>query len=359
MPKDISSNINLNINKDDNSVNDFIYCWDQFKKRPNKLTLFNTYVTSKFKEMTDELFIDKNTFSEVLPDENGYSINDKVLAKISNDVFVSFVVIDRNIEDSVTTDLLFLYKEEKSLEKIQELITKLEDCLVDFSDDEMIISNLNTLQISNNSSLEIEPIHKAETEECTESFYNSQTFKEINKVIKKIKKSDRGLSVFYGERGTGKTSIINYLADKLDRQIIFIPNNYIDHTINHPEFKRFLRKYNRPIIIIDDCEMIFNEVFNRSNITVNNLLQLIDGFLANQIDVNIVTIFNVDDWSEIDHSLVECNNLHGIVKFNYLSEKESEDLSVHLESKTKYKEKCKLIDIIKNKQIKETKKIGF
>jgi putative ribosome biogenesis GTPase RsgA len=52
----------------------------------------------------------------------------------------------------------------------------------------------------------------------------------------KIKKSEKGLSVLWGERGTGKTSIINYLADKLDRIVIFIPNNLIEHTINNPDF---------------------------------------------------------------------------------------------------------------------------
>jgi len=328
MSKNIDSSINLNINKDDNTINDFIYCWDQFKSRPNRLTLFNTYSTEKFKEFTDDIFSSKNFFSEVIPEEDGYSINDKILAKINNE--------------------------------IQELITKLDDCIVDFSDEDEVVSNLNTLQISNNSTLEVESLHNIKIDiDCVESYYNSQTFKELNKLTKKIKKSDKGLSVFYGERGTGKTSIIKYLSEKLDRQIIFIPNNYLEHTINHPEFKRFLRKFHKPVLVIDDCEMVFNEVFNRSNITVNNLLQLVDGFLSDEINVNLVTIFNVDDWSEIDHSLIECNNLHGIVKFNYLSEKEAEDLSTHLENKTKYKDKCKLIDIIKNKQIKETKKIGF
>lgn len=360
MSKNIDSSINLNINKDDNTINDFIYCWDQFKSRPNRLTLFNTYSTEKFKEFTDDIFSNKNFFSEVIPEEDGYSINDKILAKINNEIFLSYVIVDRNREDSVTTDLLFIYKEEKNLEKIQELITKLDDCIVDFSDEDEVVSNLNTLQISNNSTLEVESLHNIKIDiDCVESYYNSQTFKELNKLTKKIKKSDKGLSVFYGERGTGKTSIIKYLSEKLDRQIIFIPNNYLEHTINHPEFKRFLRKFHKPVLIIDDCEMVFNEVFNRSNITVNNLLQLVDGFLSDEINVNLVTIFNVDDWSEIDHSLIECNNLHGIVKFNYLSEKEAEDLSTHLENKTKYKDKCKLIDIIKNKQIKETKKIGF
>ena len=83
----------------------------------------------------------------------------------------------------------------------------------------------------------------------------------------------------------------------------------IDSTINNPEFKRFIRRYQNPILIIDDCEMMFSETYNRSNILVNNLLQLIDGFLSDSIQANVITIFNVDDVDEIDHSLLDCNNL--------------------------------------------------
>ena len=40
--------------------------------------------------------------------------------------------------------------------------------------------------------------------------YNQKTFKSVNKLIKKIKTSHKGLSVLWGEKGTGKTNVINY-----------------------------------------------------------------------------------------------------------------------------------------------------
>lgn len=92
---------------------------------------------------------------------------------------------------------------------------------------------------------------------------------------------------------------------------------------------------------------------------VNNLLQLVDGFLSDSIEVNIITLFNVDDESEIDHSLLECNNLIDIVSFDYLTDKEADDLATHLGDKTKFKNKSKLIDIVKKKQTSQIKKIGF
>jgi hypothetical protein len=86
---------------------------------------------------------------------------------------------------------------------------------------------------------------------------------------------------------------------------------------------------------------------------------MVDGFLSDSMEVNIITIFNVDDESEIDHSLLECNNLIDVVKFEELSEEESNELSKHLGQDKKYKNKNKVIDIIKKRKSKSVKDIGF
>jgi SpoVK/Ycf46/Vps4 family AAA+-type ATPase len=205
----------------------------------------------------------------------------------------------------------------------------------------------------------MEPVDTKIDLDSIDLFYTEKTFSKVDKILKSIKKSNKGLSVLYGERGNGKTSIINYIASKLDRVVIFIPNNLIEQTINNPDFRKFIKKHHKPIIIIDDCEMLLNELFTKSNIFVNNLLQMVDGFLSDSMEVNIITIFNVDDESEIDHSLLECNNLIDVVKFEELSEEESNELSKHLGQDKKYKNKNKVIDIIKKRKSKSIKDIGF
>jgi ATP-dependent 26S proteasome regulatory subunit len=190
-------------------------------------------------------------------------------------------------------------------------------------------------------------------------YYNESTLKGVNKLIKTIRKSDKGLSIFYGPRGSGKTSMINNISDKLDRILIFIPNNLIESTINNPDFKKFLMKHPKPVIVLDDCEVIFNDVYYKSNVVVNNLLQMIDGFISDSIDLNVIIIFNTDDDSDIDQSLLECNNLHDVIEFEYLDEEESNELAIHIGSKKKYKNKTKLIDIIKKRNRDENKKVGF
>jgi SpoVK/Ycf46/Vps4 family AAA+-type ATPase len=130
----------------------------------------------------------------------------------------------------------------------------------------------------------------------------------------------------------------------------------VDNTINNSEFRRFLKRYTRPIIIIDDCEMLFNEYYAKSNTFTTNLLQMVDGFLSDSIEVNVITIFNTDREDDIDHSLLEANNLLRVIEFECLSEDESFELSEHLGHKKPIKNKSRVLDIIRNNKTSKYKK---
>lgn len=352
--KDNNITLSLNINKDDSNINDFLYCWQQFNKRPNKITIHTTYSTKLFQSYIESKIKDKNTFTEIIPDEEGLIINDKMLIKISNDIYLSYIIVDKEMDSSIVSDVVFYHKSEQNLSNIQDIIDGLNKCMVDFCEEESY--NLNTISFSQNG-LDIEPISIDDDFDNFDLYYNNKTIKNINKVIKKIKKNDKGLVILNGERGTGKTSTISYIADNLDRIVIFIPNNLIDQTINNSDFRKFLKKYQKPVLVIDDCEMIFNEYFAKSNMIVNSLLQIIDGFIYN--DVTVITIFNVDDESEIDHSLLESNNLIDVINFDYLEPEEATELSATLKNSKKYKSKTKLVDVIKKKNQSNQKHIGF
>jgi len=268
-------------------------------------------------------------------------------------------LLDRESDSSFIHEISFYFKSyQDDSELVDEISNTLSDCQVDFDDEEESGCKLNTIYIAP-TGLEVEPISRINLDDNTELYYNEKTMKSVNKLCKTIKKSDKGLSILYGERGTGKTSIISYISDRIDRIVIYIPNSLLEATLNNSDFRSFLKKYHKPIIVIDDCEMIFNELFTKSNIYVNNLLQMVEGLLSDSIQVNIITIFNVDDETEIDHALLDSNSLLDVIEFEYLSEEESNDLSKHLNHSKKYKNKAKLVDIIKKTNSKEYKKIGL
>lgn len=349
------SGVNLNIDKDDYHLNDYLVCWEKFGHRPNKILIHNTYSGKLFDEVITKYVIEKNVFTEVIPDTEELIINDKLFIKLDEGCYISYIVADRLSESSFIDSVSFYYA--NGYEKVQDFIDELNDCVLDYEDDDS--NKLNTIGISLNG-LEIEPIslHNIDLDNV-DNYYNTETFRRVEKAVKQIKKSDKGLTVFYGERGSGKTSIINYISSKLDRIVIFIPNNMIDHTINNPEFRKFIKKYDKPVLVLDDCEIAFTENYGRSNMFTSNLLQMVDGFLSDSINCNIVTIFNIDDEEEIDPSLLECNNLIDVIEFEMLTDEESNLLAKHIQSNKKYKNKTKLIDIIKKRSNKKGFEIGF
>ena len=305
--------------------------------------------------MITKYVIEKNVFTEVIPDTEELIINDKLFIKLDEGCYISYIVADRLSESSFIDSISFYYA--NGYEKVQDFIDELNDCVLDYEEDDS--NKLNTIGLSLNG-LEIEPIslHNIDLDNV-DNYYNTETFRRVEKAVKQIKKADKGLTVLYGERGSGKTSIINYISSKLDRIVIFIPNNMIDHTINNPEFRKFIKKYDKPVLVLDDCEIAFTENYGRSNMFTSNLLQMVDGFLSDSINCNIVTIFNIDDEEEIDPSLLECNNLIDVIEFEMLSDEESNLLAKHIQSNKKYKNKTKLIDIIKKRSNKQGFEIGF
>ena len=357
MEKKVKSKINININKDDSELNDFLYCWSEFKSRPNKIIIYNTYLREPFINIINEYSVDKNRFTEVIPSTESLIINDKILEKINDGLYISYLVLDRINENSIINDVVFFFKDDEQLELVNQLIEQLDTCIFDLETKDSDV-NFNTISITQNG-IDLEPSELLELDEEVDYYYNTKTLKNINKLIKLIKKSNKGLSLLYGDRGTGKTSIINYLNKKLSKMVIFIPNNMIDTTINNPEFKSFIRKYPNSVLVIDDCEVIFNQLFNKSNTFVNNLLQLVDGPLSDSFKLNIVMLFNLNDEDEIDQSLIDCNNLLDVIEFDLLEIESSNELAKHINSRNKYKNKTKLIDIIKKRIPVEIKKIGL
>ena len=348
------TNLKININKDDSGLNDFLYLWDIFKTRPNKVLIHGTF---DFKET--ENFFDQyekvNKFTEIICLETDDIINDKVLLKSNESVYISYIAVDKLTESAVISDITIYYSSSEDADEVNEIIKSVSEYQV--IDDSEEGHNLNVVSLSNNS-IELEEIKYDDIDiDNIEEYYSKQTFKDLSKWLKKSKKQQSGLSILYGKRGTGKSSAIKYLATKLDRNLIFVPNNLVDLTINSSDFSKFLRKHENPILILDDCEMIFNEFFTKSNIIANNLMQLVDGLLSNKL--SIITIFNVEDKSEIDHNLIECNNLIDIIEFTDLSNSEANQLSELLGYKQKHKNDIRLLDLIKNTKSDNKKRLGF
>lgn len=350
------SHLKININKDDSGLNDFLYLWDIFGSRPNKVLIHGTFLLTETENYLNKFEVE-NKFTEIICIESDDIVNDKVLSKCDDTVFLSYIAVDKLTDNAVISDITIYYKSKENTDVVNDVIKKISEFqLVEESESDY---NLNTITLNSNK-IELEQLTTDDIEvENIEDYYSKQTFKNLTKWQKKIKKQKNGLTIFYGKRGTGKSSTIKYLSTVVKRPLIFIPNNLVDLTINSSDFVKFLQKYKNPILILDDCEMIFNEFFTKSNLISNNLLQLVDGLISSKLNISIITIFNLEDNNEIDHNLMDCNNLLDIIEFTDLSNTEANQLSELLGYKQKHKNDIRLLDLLTNNKSINKKRVGF
>lgn len=342
----------ININKDDSSLNDFLFLWSEFGTRPNKIFLHGEFSKDLLSQIDG--FDNVNVFQEISFEPDSDIQNDKSMSKISNSIYLSYVILDKLV-DSVLTDLTIYYKSNSDLESCQLLVEQFSEFILEKSNLEN--SNFWIASLSQ-SGLEMVNLSNETKSKDIQLYYQKNTWKQSKKVIKRLQKSENGLVIFVGERGCGKSSFIKYLATQVDRDVIYLPNTMVDLCLNSSDFRKILHKFNKPIVVLDDCETIFSETVHRNNLVCNNLIQLIDG--VSPVDnLSILAIFNTEDEEEIDHNLLDSNSLFEIVEFNRLGLDESQSLSKILKTKNKFTKDCRLVDVIRDKTPEDKGKLGF
>ena len=178
--------INLNFQTDDNQINDFIVVCEKFNQRPNRLVSHETYSGPEFRfsiSQCGDLY--QNHFIEMIPSDDDYIHNQRILRQLSEDIFISYLEIDKNNQDFIVSEVIFYYKNIENLEIIQELINGFSECIIDFSSDDN--HKINYLGVKEGA-LSLEPLI-FEDQENIELFYNPDTFKKAEKLVKKIKKN--------------------------------------------------------------------------------------------------------------------------------------------------------------------------
>ena len=194
----------------------------------------------------------------------------------------------KNIKYIPSNKKVFDFYFEKLTEKeklgVKEFIRN--NVLIDLNEEEkihvldfLLIYYKNTLNIItvSNSNIGLDVINVEETQH-SDIYYSKLTNKKVRDLVKKIKKSKKGLSIFYGDKGTGKTSMIKNISKDINKDIFFIPNNLIDQVVLNPEFINFIKKNNECILVFDDFELAIDN--SRYNPIVNNIIQMVDSLIS-------------------------------------------------------------------------------
>jgi hypothetical protein len=151
-----------------------------------------------------------------------------------------------------------------------------------------------------------------------EKNYNSDLMPLNEMLINRLnKKDDKGLVIFYGKSGTGKTSYVRYLINHVNKQKLFVPAN-LAFKLGSAEFLTLLNDYHNSLLIIEDADSILKKRTNDLDYVIVNLLNLTDGVLSDFFHIQIVCTFN-NDISEIDPAMLRKGRLIAKYQFKELS----------------------------------------
>ncbi|MEO8150096.1 MAG: AAA family ATPase [Bacteroidia bacterium] len=176
-----------------------------------------------------------------------------------------------------------------------------------------------------------------------------------NELMQRFNKSTKGLVLFHGEPGTGKTYYIRHLLRKMiaNRKIvIYIPPNMVDHLVD-PAFMTFLSNELKVwsedgyfcVLLIEDAEPLLAKRQEGVRIQgVTNLLNMTDGLLNDMLNLQIICTFNVD-LSRLDSALLRPGRLIARKEFKALAELDANLLAQRLGIKYHFDQPASLGEI--------------
>lgn len=156
-----------------------------------------------------------------------------------------------------------------------------------------------------------------------------------DKMVERIKKESKGLVLFHGDPGTGKTQYIRMLLDVLTRSkksILYVPPSFSSQ-LTEPQMIEFISDWvldedQDCILLIEDAEPLL-EVRNGSDgrsTGISNLLNMTDGILNDMLGLMVIATFNTPI-SKIDSALLRAGRLIARKEFHKLSEKQARKLA--------------------------------
>jgi hypothetical protein len=91
--------MNININREDSNINDFLIIFDQLKVRPNRLIVHDSFSGQNFDEIIKKNIkegekLSSNCVTEFIPSDDDYIVNKKVLIQLDDNLWISYIEIN-------------------------------------------------------------------------------------------------------------------------------------------------------------------------------------------------------------------------------------------------------------------------
>ena len=131
------------------------------------------------------------------------------------------------------------------------------------------------------------------------------------------KKNTKGLYLFHGVPGTGKSTYIRYLIHQLKKKVIFMSPAQAAG-LEDSKFSLFLIENKNAVIVIEDAEELVVSRDSKSISGISILLNLSDGLLAESLGIQVIASFNTNI-TNVDKALLRKGRLTALYEFKELS----------------------------------------
>ena len=153
-----------------------------------------------------------------------------------------------------------------------------------------------------------------------ETMYNDDFFEIHSRVKNALTNDNKGVVLFHGIAGSGKTNYIKWLTSQIpNKKFIFVPTTMIG-SLTDPAFISLLIGNKNSVLVLEDCENYIAErtAVNSNTDVVSSILNIADGMLSDVLECQLICTFN-SDISKIDSALLRKGRLIAEYKFKELT----------------------------------------
>ena len=280
----------------------------------------------------DDLVIQKEKLKHFVKCTDYYTID---YASKQNELFESeecyfhpdlevFILIDKNLSNEYDNQIFedglykvsYVYYENTNPKTKQNLNTLFAEYIEKYISKDSKVSILLKTQVG----LEIKTHTINPYRIDFETMYNDDFLEVHNRVKNSLTNDTKGVVLFHGIAGSGKTNYIKWLTSQIpNKKFIFVPTTMIG-SLTDPAFIGLLIGNKNSVLVLEDCENYISEraSFNSNTDVVSSILNIADGMLSDVLECQLICTFN-SDISKIDSALLRKGRLIAEYKFKELS----------------------------------------
>jgi len=121
----MKKNLNINVNKDDFSLNDYLLAWEQFGERPSKIIFYEPLDFETFMDfLSNYNYSQQCSLTEVFPVGDTNLINKRITLSLHEQATLSYTHLDSDSEENIVTEITLLFST-KSKDFINEFLQSL------------------------------------------------------------------------------------------------------------------------------------------------------------------------------------------------------------------------------------------